>query len=314
MKKYIKYTEFFKIKEKELASLYIFTGEQHRLKEKGVEYIKKILFPEGESTFNLEQFHTPSPKEVEEALSFLPLNAKRRLILIKEWDKMQKIWQKECIKLFSTKLACTHCLIIFCLRKDSVSFFGQIRDCVFVDFSPSVHHLTQWVMKQALLHKKSMDYKVASHIVKMLGSSLSLMEKEMEKLLLFLEGKDSVEMEDVLRIIAPSEKVALAKVFEQILLSNREEAMRLFLRWSEGKEPLYVIASLILHLQRMFAAKEQREVEFLIQRQAQAFSIDWLKRALFKAYEHELFCRKGGRDTKLLPHLLLFRLCSSKLL
>ena len=89
-----------KLKRKDVASVYLFSGEETYLKEEVVEKIDKILLNPEYKDFNYDLLYADETdaQTIINRVASLPVLSEKRLVIVKRVDKLEQAGQKKLVK------------------------------------------------------------------------------------------------------------------------------------------------------------------------------------------------------------------------
>jgi DNA polymerase-3 subunit delta len=247
--------------------------------------------------FEAEALNADPARLADEAYA-ISMFGDRRAILVRHAGKLSKpIWQAviespppdTAIIFLADELAKSSAIRVASESSDHVA--------VIACYMPSLGEIATAIEEQCRASGISIDHRAKSALSELLGADQALSRGEIEKLILFCQGKASIEIEDIEDIVADSSASAGAEpidlAFEGQLSSIEIAAARSF---REGLSAAGLISMGLAHVQvlrRLVAARndggfdaalKQERLHFKresrIRKQAEAWSMPGLARAL----------------------------------
>lgn len=254
------------IRTKNLAPLYIFSGEESYLKMYYLNACKELIVGDGTfAEFNLFEFDakTMSPDQFRDAIESYPVMAERKIVIVHDFDlyKMPTTFQDVLPNILSD-LPDYICLIfhydILELKPDKRLKIHQLLSKVaqFVQFEHlEERQLIDWIRRRFHAQNCSIDDDTIRYLIFMCGSSMTNLITEIEKACAFC----STGMVKQYHIDSVCTKVLDAVIFDlsdAITERNFEKAVSLVGELLAQKNPEVVVFSTIArHMQRLYAAK-----------------------------------------------------------
>ena len=194
------------IQKRNLAPLYFFCGEETFLIDKMVNEIKEVVVDSHLADFNLSVFYgkDSTPQDIINAAKTFPLMSDRRLIIIKEADRIQTSSWSAFSHYFKDPLAST-CMII-CAEKMVLSApvlkcFRKRGEVVWF-YHPFDREIPSWIRRIA----SELDRKISQEAVALLGveldKDLQKIYNELQKITAYVGEKKVIEEKDVREVVA----------------------------------------------------------------------------------------------------------------
>lgn len=212
---------FFQTKPKnkeEIKACYFFYGEEIFFAYEYIDFLKQILFDTKEEENNIEKFRLGEHTwiDVIDTARTIPLLFSQNRIIIVEYSKSKGGAQsgkrrslsnieKELIQEYlQTPAAGTTLIIIFPdkVKKDNtlVKFFSGLSSgnvCV-AEMRPLWDkELLLWLDKRAAAEGKIISYEAKRRLVELIGNAPALLAGELEKIVIYIDKKNKVEIDDV---------------------------------------------------------------------------------------------------------------------
>jgi DNA polymerase-3 subunit delta len=192
--------------------------------------------------------------------------------------------------------------------------------------APKRDALPGWILDRARLKGGAISTEAAALLSDLIGSDLLLLDLELEKLLLYAEGRQ-VTSADVRALVSRARET---NVFDMVdSMGRRQAAAALKLLhglWEDGEPPLYVLAMLARQVRLLIQVSELQargvsalemarqlgQRDWLLRKllaQAAFFSMDQLESAHRAVVETDWAIKTGEMDGELALDLLVARLC-----
>ena len=249
---------FQKISKGEIQPVYILTGNQTYLIDRAIERLKEAVLTSS-ADFNLSIFEgeSASPEEIIETAKTYPMLSERRLVITKNAEKLPS----EEIKLIEDYISFPSptCCFVLIFGKDNkkLKTLRNKKEVVFVNFTIDAKELFEWIKSDAKKLKKEITQEATQALVSLLGEDLQNIHSELEKLVLFIGNKKTIDLEDVETLTA---KLPLEKVFElvnRVAEKDKKGALAVAIELEPiSKEPLMVLGLITRQLRLIWQAKE----------------------------------------------------------
>lgn len=217
--------------KREFAPVYLLHGEEGYFIDELVKRFEAIL-PVEERDFNLYTMYAPqvSADNVMDACRRYPMMSEYQVVIVKEVQSVKTADYLNRLSLYLQQPSTQTILVVCCRGKsaESKSFFAEIKKCNGVVFESN--RIKEKEMSGAiasLINSKGLkvDQKSLSMLRDYVGSDLSRMYNEIEKLALVLEKGAMVTPEDIERNIGISKDY---NNFELINALVRKDARRVY--------------------------------------------------------------------------------------
>ncbi|HSM55232.1 MAG TPA: DNA polymerase III subunit delta [Candidatus Sulfomarinibacteraceae bacterium] len=273
--------------------------------------------------------------QLRQACDSIPFLSKRRLVIVEDAlaQKSNKALVDDLIdylpdlpdstRLFfleSQALRRNHRLLRFAEKQDN----GYVRE-----FSrPEGRALQKWVEQRAQQKGGQMTPRAVHMLVTSIGNDLTILDNEIEKLVLYRGGEEAISAEDV-AMLCPY--VAEASIFELVdalgSRNGRDAAMLLQRKLNEGADPFYLFAMIVRQFRLLLQVKElagegQRSAAIAkaigihsfvagkLYQQCQHFSLPQLERIYAHLLETDVGVKTGRADMTTSLNLLIAALAT----
>jgi len=249
----------------ELSSVYYFYGEEKLLLERSIKAIKQKVLPVGLEDFNFERYASDklSPKQIVELAMNLPFMAEKRILVI---DYVAGKENQEGVKGLIDYLAQPNpqCCLIFCGEK-ALAKTGALNKALqaaaeVVEFASLKGKVLEgWIRDYLEQNGRTIQKDAVEYLSAINSFDLEIMEKELDKLLLYTTGQGEITKQQVLDIVT---KTVEANIFDlSDALGNRHarEAIQVLRDMLVLGEPaLKITATLVKHIQNLILVKDYR--------------------------------------------------------
>ena len=249
------------IKKKEFAPVYFFFGEEDFL----IDEIVDAVIAEGVETatrgFNLDIIHGSEVdgKDIVSIASSFPMMAERRVVVVKDFDRVSN---KELIEPYLEHPSQSTCLILIAskpdtrkkpyplLKKNSLGGeFGRLYD----------NEIPGWIERRVKTLRRAITPEAAELLQAYVGNSLRDVSNEIDKLLIAVGSKPTVELEDVEAVVGISKEFTVFELTKMVGEKNISKSVEIVERMMDsGESPQLIIVMLTRHFIIMAKLRELR--------------------------------------------------------
>ncbi len=251
----------------DLSLCYLLSGEEplllsrllHRLLEKGIE--------PSLAAFNSHQFRgeSISPEAVVSMANTFPVSSPRRVIVIRNAEHIK---DEAGLLLHYLNDPCETSLLVFVSEKPDMrkKLFSTLKRLATVMACPRLYdrELPAWIAQEGSKNGLRFSQEALWLIKEYLGNDLSLIQREIEKIGLYLARVDSTSEGEALEVSSEVVRVVVSggrshSIFELLRAlgeKDRSKALRLLnLLLGEGAHPLFILSMLTRQLRQMSLAR-----------------------------------------------------------
>ncbi|MCG0238793.1 MAG: DNA polymerase III subunit delta [Firmicutes bacterium] len=336
----------------QVAPVYLLYGGQPLLEQELLAALREQLVPPGTEAFNYHVVEA-GPDQVGQVLSLvqtLPFMAARRLVVMRksvlfssrrggrsgeegaEGEPVPPAGEEEKQLLaYLRQPAPFACLVITVdgepdRRRQlyrAVEAAGVVVDCS----QPGEEDAAQWCQVRAQRLGKRLDPEAARILVEKVGTDLTLLGMELEKLVLYTDGEE-IGPDPVLKLVSGATQVQVFDLIDAVAEGQVGRAVHCLAQMlQQGEPPLRLLALIAGHFRRLLearaladqgvtparAAQERRQRPYYwekLMRQARRFSREDLVRALERILEVDVALKTRGGDEQLVLEMLLMDLAA----
>lgn len=230
-----------------VSSLYLLVGEESYFRDKIISELKRNFFGDDASgNINFFSFYAEevSPTEILAQAETYSFFAEKKLIVVNNIQKYSASLINEFADYVSNPLK-TNCIVFTGQKVDKRSSFYKsiLKTGVFLESNVMYDNkVKDWLIAQFRANKKNISTTAADKFVGLVGLSLSNLEMEIEKVLLYVDDKQNVTPEDVAAVVSPQKEYDHFALLEAILNKNKKAALKiLFAIIGEGKNYAEII-------------------------------------------------------------------------
>jgi DNA polymerase-3 subunit delta len=326
----MKYVELLnRIKSGKIDHLYHFTGEEDFLKEEAWRKLSSILVPEDLKSFNLNLLYGSETSAVEiiNKASTSPINSERRLVVVFDLHKLSQFY-KDVLLSYLPKLPDFTCLVLISPKLTSKTKFYSALDklATTVDFTRLYdNQIPTWIEAKVREYGKKIEREALQILHNYVGNNLSDLAFEIEKLVMYVGERGSINSLDVQSAVGFSKTYNFFQLDDAIGEKNCKKALEILSNlFLVGEKPGTLIYRLTEHLERLIKVKSpviQRGESlasvlkvhpYFVQKyqsQAESFSLEELEKGLVLLYQTDVDLKSSRMPDKILMELLVYNLC-----
>lgn len=194
-----------RLRKKEIAPVYFFSGEENFLKEEALKQIKQIvLLPRGNTgaNFNYDLFYADDCdlQVLFRQADTLPLFAPKRLIVLKRVEKLSSGELLALSKYIENPFPAT-CLVLVASGRVNLKedVFAQIsQKCLSVVFWKLFdNQIPGWIIRRVNREGKRITHQAAEYLQQKVGSNLGQLNSEIEKITVYLKDQQQIGIGDI---------------------------------------------------------------------------------------------------------------------
>lgn len=227
------------LKKGEIAPVYLLGGEESYFIDKVSDHIEKNLLDESEVSFNLDIFYgmEVDPAKVLAICREFPMMSERRVVIIKEAQKVQDL------ELFDEYMLNPSPSTVLVIAKKGKTF-DQRKKVYNPKNNPKVvaintkkipeYKLADWIQSYTKSEGYTIDFQNAQILSDHLGSDLSKIVKELEKLFISIKPGRPITAIEIERNIGISKDFNVFELQKSIGQKNFEKAFQIAIYFGEN--------------------------------------------------------------------------------
>jgi DNA polymerase-3 subunit delta len=316
------------VKKGKIDSLYFFYGPQDYLKEEALSQLIGELVDPQLSSFNLDVLFgaDTNGEEIFNLTSTMPMNAKRRLVIVREAQRLSPASKNKLLKLLPHRPDSATLVLVFTEVKFNQKFYQTLRKLAtaveFGNLTPG--ELQSWLATRADTLGKKISPQIVSRLLNSVGDNLLDLGNELEKLVHFVGERSQIGEEDVQAIFGQGHPHETWEILDLVGEKEVGPALKVLSNLlAYRKNPGWITAALRRHYNGLYLLKSTNGKHFaelarklripeykweVYRRQLSTHSLDELKEKIYLLYDAELDLR-GTRSRKLVLELLVYNLC-----
>lgn len=320
------------VEKRQFAPIYFFYGAEDFLIDEGVEMIVAKAVDPAMKSFNFDVVYgsKADAKEVVAHASAFPMMSDRRVVLVKEFEKLvSSDPARELISTYIERPLESTSLILVSLQPD-------FRRKPFTDLKKSAEtieckslfdsQIPHWISNRIRKYKKKVNPEACRLLHAYVGNSLRIIHSEIEKLLTFVGDRPEITAEDVTAVVGASKGYTVFDLQNAIGAKDMRAASRILERMIQaGQSPQLMIVMLtrfFTQLWKMHDLKSKRLSDGQIASElgvnpyfvkqfvsySSKFSSEEIERCFQALLEADTVLKTTSRDPKIVLDLLVYSL------
>jgi len=253
-----------------ISPVYLFMGEESYLVDRCLKEIKKSLAVDD---LNMEIFYSPDSQaeDILNSLCTLPFLSKRRMIVVKDVNKM-KVVDAEKLTVYLSNIVETSCFVLlysanlrreaFAGRREFMNKCIASENCICVDCRKQYEsEIREFIKSEFERRGKIVSDDVILRVLDVNNPDLLDISNEIEKLSLFV-GKDKkdVNRDDLEKVSGYTKEANIYTLVSYLKERDLKKSMFVLERLlKEGEEPLTVLSAVSSSVRKMISAKSAIE-------------------------------------------------------
>ena len=240
-------------------SVFLFLGREKYLKERAISELRSRSLDSSSGELDYKVLHgsDTSADEIINSGTTIPFFSSKRLIVVKDFDKLSEEDTSKVAAYIKNPNQHT-CLII---DSDDASILEDepsiARYAKVLKFAPlSDGELSNWIKKYLSMQGKTIEDDALDMLKESKGADLLSLSGELDKLITFIDKRNSVTGDDVERLVGKSSLASAFDIASAIGDKNASKAISIVHELtSSGKKPYEMIGILSWFFKRVLKAK-----------------------------------------------------------
>ena len=246
-------------RKRTFAPVYCFYGEEDLLVEETVRRLIEAAVDESSRSFNLDIINgsEADARSVLALASSHPMISERRVVLVREFEKLT---DRDALLAYVAHPLPSTILVLVTAKPDMrQKIFKALHDhAAMVEFrAPGDAEISEWIRQRIASLGKKVAPEACELLQSCVGRSLREIQQEIEKVLLYIGAKPSVEEGDVASVVGMSRPY---NIFElQKAIGQRDVARSLLIAGrmiDSGEGATGIIVMLTRYIQKVWLAQE----------------------------------------------------------
>ncbi|MEW6088219.1 MAG: DNA polymerase III subunit delta [bacterium] len=257
---------FRKLKKGEIGPLYFFAGGEDFLIETALKLIKEKLVEKGEEELNYDVLYgyETGINEILEKAETTGFFDKKRLVIVRDVNSLKEKDKKVLISYLENPSP-SSCLVLIDEKIDSKNklqaVFLSLKDAVICHFWPLFsNQVPYWIQENVKQKGKSISFECACVLQELAGNYLRILEREIEKLIIYTGDRKNIEEKDAWQIISFGDIENIFKLADAIGENRLDKALKILNQLKNKSDDfIAVIGLLARHFRIIWKVKEMNE-------------------------------------------------------
>jgi DNA polymerase-3 subunit delta len=247
------------IAAQKISFAYFFPGEEEYLKDQAIRKIAVAYLGETQVNQGLESISATEQDGINivQRTQSLGMFSEMRVIAVKEIEALSVKSRKLILEYLDSP--CQDVCLILCsvnLDKKTAFYKGLAENIPTLIFNPLKESETvRWVGAKASAKGLKMLPQVAQLLVDISGNNLGILDKEIEKLEIYLIGKDKIDIteKDIKSLAGSSFEVESYELSNAICNKEREKSLKLYQQLLEsGEDPVRLVSAIYYQMEKLW--------------------------------------------------------------
>ncbi len=245
------------------GAAYLIYGNHRLLVEDELKKVQAKIAEKSDTDLSLDVFEAGADPFADalRAADTLPFGADRRYVIVKE---AQNLTAAE-VKLLARYLedpAESSLLVLAAVDLKPASPLikavekgGRVREV-----TKRRDQIPGWIRSRFKERGLQVSGKAIAYLQDALGEDLMAIEGAVEKVSLYHEGEEAVELDEVVLLVAPSAERSIYELVDRVALGDSDQALKLLLRLRQQEErPTYILSALARRFRMLLLYRALRE-------------------------------------------------------
>lgn len=253
-------------KRKDFAPLYLFHGEEDFLIEETVDLLLEYAVDASSKSFNLDviQGGEADVKDVVSHASSFPMMAERRVVIVRDAEKLVATGANRDILLRYLEHPLASTVMVFVTPKADMrlAVFKAFQERgIVVEFKPLYENLIPgWITKRVAQYGRTITSEASQLMQAYVGRSLREIHNEIDKLLIYVGEKQTIEPDDVNAVVGISKHYNVFELQKAIGQCDPPLAIDILEHMMDaGESPLGMIVMLTRYFHKLWVLPSLRK-------------------------------------------------------
>jgi len=313
--------------------IYVFWGDEEFFIHQALETARIKLLKDADPTVATVEFQGSdiSAGAIFDELRTLPFfpSSRNKLVVVEDADSFIEKNRQVLEKYVESPASHAH-LICVCRKWDKRTKLAALveKAGVSVDCQKIKDHLlANWVQMRTKHYEKNISSEAAHNLIEHVGNNLSILDKQLEKLSLYVDRKNSIEGRDIEALVGIDRNRTIFELTDAVAQKNIAQALKILGQiLAHGENSVKIISLLAWQIKRLWRAKqilkqgrdesavvsELNIVPFFAKRflaQVKLYSEESLMKNQSLLLDADVRSKTSSFDPQMLLELLVYKLC-----
>lgn len=241
------------LEKNKVALVYFFSGDEDFLKEEAIRQLIAATIEPGTEDFCLDILNgdNTDASTVLTLAATIPMMAESRVVVVKNFQRLPQK-DRETIADYADHPAPSTCLVLVTAKADlKTKIYSRLSKAatsvVFYPLYPE--RIPAWLQQRVRPFKKRLSNEAGHQLQSIVGTDLGALASELEKLVVFVGNRQTIEAADVEATMGPSRAGTVFDLAQAIGEKDLTLAHKSYMRAMDaGEAPYALVAILVRHL------------------------------------------------------------------
>lgn len=242
--------------------MYVFFGDEEYFVHEALATAKTCLLKGADKNVALIEFkgNETSGGEIFDELRTLPFfSGKNKVVIVEEADDFVEK-NRQTLEKYLLGPASHANLVLVCKKWDKRTKLANLTDKIGISIECQKlkdHLLPNWIQTRTKHYKKTVSSEVAQRLVEDVGNSLAILDKQIEKLSIYVGDKVAIDENDVDAIVGVDRSRTVFELTDAVAQKNVNLALKILGQMlSHGESSVKIISLLAWQIKRLWRAKQ----------------------------------------------------------
>ncbi len=245
------------------GAVYLIYGNHRLLVEDELKKVQAKIAEKGDVDFNLDVFEAGSEpfEDALQAADTLPFGSEKRYVIVKEAQKLTAAEVKHLVRYLEDPAESSLLVLAAVDLKPTSSLVKAVEKGGRVkEVAKRRDQIPGWIRSRFKERGLQVSGKAISYLQEALGDDLMAIEGAVEKISLYHEGGEAVELDEVVLLVMPSAEKSIFELVDRVSLGDADQALKLLRRLlQQGERPTYILSALARRFRMLLLYRALRE-------------------------------------------------------
>lgn len=257
--------EFYKsLRQRKLAPVYFFYGEEDYLLDEAVDALIAETLPEESRTFNLDVLSAAEvdPRDIVARANSFPMMVQHRVVIVRDFDRLgeknkdkEKGKERDPLRSYLENPSPTTILVLIAKKPDN-TVRGRVEAIEFSRLDGA--GIRHWIVEHGPRYGKQISREACEALTTYVGNSLRALEREIEKISIYVGDKKTIEIDDVNAVAGVSKTYNVFELSRAVGNRDLKRSLEILDRMMEyGEHPPLMVAVITKHFMTLLKNVER---------------------------------------------------------
>lgn len=251
------------LKKGKLVPIYYFFGEDSFSLDSALSSVEAAVEPLISSEFDKEVFYGEgrSLGDVLDLASAFPFGSEKKIIILKQFEKVR---DKKPLKDYA--LAPSNFTVLVLIHNGTITNLSSepyktllANNFIFEAKNLKGSALVDWLVNYSESKGKTLQKENAQVLIDMVGENRSLLETQLEKILLYVKDKNEIKIENIREVSSSLKQFTIFDLQDAVAAMDKPRALEIaFNLLDNGFEPVFIVSMLTRYFTGLSKVTELR--------------------------------------------------------